>query len=79
MHQMWEGGGGDHRTLAARSPITKEIIREKIKERRDESRSKTLMGEMPLKVVQSEIKLPENYLAVIIRVRGKSKGNLEKD
>ena len=57
--------GWDHRTLAARCPIRKEVIRDNIKERRDKSRSKTPMGEVSLRVVQSEIKLPENYLAVM--------------
>ena len=53
--------GGAHRTLAAR----KAIIKDKIKERRYKSRSKTPTEEVPLRVVQSGIKLPENYLAVM--------------
>ena len=57
--------GGAHRTLAARCPKRKAIIKGKIKERRDKSRSKTPTEEAPLRVVQSGIKLPENYLAVM--------------
>ena len=58
---MW----GGHRTLAARCPVRKAIIKDKIKERRDKSRSKIPTEEVPLRVVQSGIKLPENYLVVM--------------
>ena len=59
--------GGDHRMLAAKCPKGKEIIRKKIKERRERSISAG-RGEVPqptpAQVIQTT-KLPENYLAVM--------------
>ena len=58
---------GDHRTLAAKCPKHKEIIRKKIKKRRERSRSAT-RGEVPqptpAQMIQTT-KLPENYLVVM--------------
>ena len=51
---------GSHRTLAARCPMRKEIVRNKIRERRDKEKNK-IQGD---RFDRAEIKLPENYLAV---------------
>ena len=53
---------GDHRTLATRCPIRKEIVTNKIKEHRDKLKSKTQEGD---RLDKGELKLPENYLAVM--------------
>ena len=56
---------GNHRTLAARCPERKKIIKEKLKERRKHSIPRR---EITQNVVTEEIsrtKLPENYLAVM--------------
>ena len=59
--------GLDHRTLAAKCEVRKKIIREKVKERRDRSRTR-VPGRDDLMSVTTEtlkVKLPENYLAVM--------------
>ena len=56
--------GKDHRTLAAKCAIRKTIIRNKIKEKRARSRSKT-RGETVSQSDMMRAKLPENYLAVM--------------
>ena len=58
----------NHRTLAAKCPIRKEIIRIKIREKRARSQS-VKRGDTPQTVTPHEIiraqRLPENYLAVM--------------
>ena len=60
--------GQNHRTLATKCPIRKEIIRTKIREKRARSQS-AKRGDTPQIVTPHEIiraqKLPENYLAVM--------------
>ena len=59
--------GLNHRTLAAKCEVRKKIIREKVKERRDRSRTR-VPGRDDLMSVTTEtlkVKLPENYLAVM--------------
>ena len=56
---------GDHRTLAAKCPIRKSIVKQKIKERK-ERRDKSKSGDqenVPMNLVPSQI--PEKYLAVM--------------
>ena len=53
---------GEHRTLAARCPVRKQIVKNKIKERRDKSKSKVQEDD---RLDRAELKLPENYLAVM--------------
>ena len=56
---------GDHRTLAAKCPIRKAIVKQKIKERK-EGREKSKSGDqeyVPRNLVPSQI--PEKYLAVM--------------
>ena len=56
---------GDHRTLAARCPERKKMIKNKLRGRRNQS---TTRKEMTQNMVMEEIhktKLPENYLAVM--------------
>ena len=52
---------GSHRTLAARCPMRKEIVKNKIRERRDKEKNK-IQGD---RFDRAELKLPENYLAVM--------------
>ena len=56
-----------HRTLAAKCKVRKKIIREKVKERRDRSRSRVARGmdSVPNTAEILKTKLPENYLAVM--------------
>ena len=60
--------GQNHRTLAAKCPIRKDIIRAKIRERRARSQS-AKRGETTHPVTSHDVirahKLPENYLAVM--------------
>ena len=52
---------GNHRTLAARCPVRKEIVRNKIRERRDKKKNKIQEDRFD----RAELKVPENYLAVM--------------
>ena len=62
-----------HRTLMAKCPVRKQIVRNKIKEKRTRSRSKnrgdltqTFLVVTPAEIIKTN-KLPENYLAVMRR------------
>ena len=57
----------NHRTLAAKCEVRKKIIREKVKERRDRSRSRVAraVDSVPNTAEILKTKLPENYLAVM--------------
>ena len=64
--------GGNHRTLAAKCPVRKDLVRTKIKEIRTRSRSvpREGGGTVPIQAVDTTqfmktIKLPDNYLAVM--------------
>ena len=52
---------GNHRTLAARYPVRKEIVRNKVREQRDKEKNKIQEDRFD----RAELKLPENYLAVM--------------
>ena len=55
---------GSHRTLAASCPMRKEIVRNKIRERRDNEKNKT-QGDRVERAEPKLPKLPGNYLAVM--------------
>ena len=61
--------GGDHRTLAAKCPKRKEVIKIKVRERRAKSgsvvRSNIAYATQPTTLELTRQRLPENYLAVM--------------
>ena len=63
------GGGGGHRTLAAKCQKRKEVIKNKVREKRSRTRSATranmAQATQPMSVEMSTLRLPENYLAVM--------------
>ena len=60
---------GDHRTLAAKCQIRKDVIRNKVREKRSRAKSAARtnvpQATSSMTVEMSKLKLPENYLAVM--------------
>ena len=65
MYKLW----GDHRTLAAKCKIRKDVIRNKVREKRSRAKSVTRanapQATSSMTVEMSKLKLPKNYLAVM--------------
>ena len=63
------GGGGEHRTLATKCQKRKEVIKNKVREKRYRTRSATranmAQATQPMSMEMSTLRLPENYLAVM--------------